>query len=141
MAARTPPAFFSAGKHATHHDGGCARSQRLGNIAREADAAIGDQRYARAAEGGGNAIDGHDLRHADTGDDARGADGAWANADLDGVRSGFDQRQRSCPCGNVSANHVDVWVVLLDPAHALDHAMAVTVRGIDHDGVYTGLDQ
>ena len=32
-------------------------------------------------------------------------------------------------------------IVALDPAHPLDHALAVTVRRIDHDGVHAGLDQ
>jgi hypothetical protein len=31
--------------------------------------------------------------------------------------------------------------LLLDPAHALDHAGAVAVRGVDHDGVDAGLHQ
>ena len=34
-----------------------------------------------------------------------------------------------------------MWVVLLDPAHTLDHAVAVAMRGINHDGVNTGFDQ
>ncbi len=35
--------------------------------------------------------DGGDLRHAGAGDHARGADGARADADLDGVGAGVDQ--------------------------------------------------
>jgi hypothetical protein len=31
--------------------------------------------------------------------------------------------------------------VLFDPAHAVDHALAVAVRGIHHDGIDAGLDQ
>jgi hypothetical protein len=31
--------------------------------------------------------------------------------------------------------------VLLDPAHALDHALAVAVRGVDHHGIDTGSHQ
>ena len=45
------------------------------------------------------------------------------------------------PRGDVAADHVDLRIVLLDPAHALDHAGAVAVRGVDDDHVDAGLDQ
>src|SRR5690606_8110989 len=94
-----------------------------------------------AAQGRGDVVDRGDLGHADTGHDARGADGARADADLDGVGAGLDQRQRGRAGGDVAADHIDLRVVLLDPAHAFDHAAAVAVCGVDHDGVHTGLDQ
>ncbi len=133
--------FLGAGKHAAHHDGRRACGDGLGNVAREADTAVGNQGHARALERLGHAVDGHDLRHAHTGDDARGADRARADADLDGVGTGFDQRQRSRAGGDVAADHVHLRVVLLDPAHAIDHALAVAVRGVHDDGIDPGLDQ
>ena len=42
----------------------------------------------------GHARDRADLRHADAGDDARGADRARSDADLDRVGAGFDQIER-----------------------------------------------
>jgi hypothetical protein len=56
----------------------------------------------------GHVVDGHDLRHAHARHDAGGADGARADADLDGVRAGLDQRQRRRAGGDVAADHVDL---------------------------------
>ena len=89
----------------------------------------------------GHVVDRGDLRHADAGDDARGADRTRADADLDRIGAGLDQRQRRRAGGDVAADHVDLRVVRLDPAHALDHAGAVAVRGVDDDHVDAGLDQ
>jgi len=45
--------------------------------------------------------DGGQLRHPNAGDDARGADRTRADADLDGVRTGLDQRP-----GRLARRHV-----------------------------------
>src|SRR6218665_2458611 len=45
--------------------------------------------------------------------------------------AGLDQRQRSGAGGNVAADHVDLGIVLPDPAHALDHALAVAMGRVD----------
>ena len=57
------------------------------------------------------------------------------------VGPGLDQRPRRRAGGDVAADDVDLGVVLLDPAHALEHALAVAVGGIDHQHVDAGLDQ
>ena len=48
----------------------------------------------RAFERRGDVGDRRDLRHADAGDDARGADRARADADLDRIGARADQIQR-----------------------------------------------
>ena len=130
--------LFGAGEGAAHHHGVGAGGDRLGEVARVAHAAVGDQRHAAAGERLGDGVDRHDLRHADAGDDARGADRARADADLDRVGAGLDQRQRGGAGGDVAADDVDVREVALDPAHALDDAGAVAVRGVDDDDVDAG---
>ena len=70
------------------HDG-------LRDIAGVADAAVGDARHARALEGFGDGRHGRDLRNADAGDDARRADRAGADADLDAVGARVDERFRA----------------------------------------------
>ena len=70
-----------------------ARGERLGDIAGIAHAAIGDQRHV--LERRRDVLDRGDLRHADAGDDARGADRARTDADLDAVRTVVDQRFRA----------------------------------------------
>src|SRR3989344_1219613 len=133
--------FFGACKHATHHHRAGASGQGLGDVAAVADTAVRDQRHACALEGRGDVVDGHDLGHAHTGHDAGGADGSRADTDLDGVRARLDQRKARRAGGDVAADHVDLRVVLLDPAHAVDHALAVAVGRVHHDSVHTGFDQ
>ena len=97
--------------------------------------------YASAGQRSGHVVDRGDLRHADARDDAGGADGARADADLHRVGAGLDQRARGVAGGDVAADHVHRRIVLLDPAHALDHALAVAVRGVDHDHVHARVHQ
>ncbi len=52
--------------------------------------------------------DGADLRHADTGDDARGADGARADADLHRIRAGLHQIARGFGGDDVAADHLQL---------------------------------
>ena len=68
--------LFGAGEHAAHHHGAGAGRDGLGDVARVADAAVGDQRHAAALQRRGHVVDRHDLRHAHAGHDARGADRA-----------------------------------------------------------------
>jgi len=76
-----------------------------------------------------------------TGDDARGADRARTDADLDAVSAGIDQRAGSVGGGDVAADHVDVREGALDPADAFEHALRVAVRGVDDDDVNAGFGQ
>src|SRR5690606_27198877 len=112
-----------------------------GDIARVADTAIGDQRHVGALQRGGDAGDGGDLRHADAGDGAGGADRAGADADLAAVGAGRDQRVGGGAGGDVAADHVDVRVVFLDPLDALEHVAAVGVGGVHHQHVDAGFGQ
>ena len=46
------------------------------------------------------------LRHTHTGDDARGADGARANTDLETIRSGIDESLSAVRCRDIAGNHL-----------------------------------
>ena len=133
--------FLGAGERAAHHHRVGAGGDRLGDVARVADAAVGDQRNAAAGERLRDGVDRHHLRHADAGDDPRRADRARADADLDRVGAGLDEVERGLAGGDVAADDVDVGKVALDPAHALDDAGAVAVRGVDDDDVDAGADE
>src|SRR5205085_1061102 len=133
--------FFRPREHAAHHDGARARRDRLGDVARVADAAVRDEGHAAAGERRGDVVDGGDLRHADARDDAGRADGSGTDADLHRVGADFHQRARGATRGDVAADHVDVGIVLLHPTHALDHALAVAVRRVDDDRIDAGLHQ
>src|SRR5690606_31028738 len=78
-------AFIRAGQERADHDGRRPGGDRLGEIAGELDAAIGDDRnilVARSVDGG---HDGGKLRHTDAGDDACRADRAGTDTDLDRI--------------------------------------------------------
>ena len=51
------------------------------------------------------------------------------------------QRTRCIGRGNVAADDLYVWVVFLDPLHAIQHALRMTMRRIDDDHVHTGFGQ
>ena len=86
-------------------------------------------------------LDRRDLRHAHAGDDARRADRAGADADLDAVGAVVDQRLRAGRGGDVAADHLDLREALLDPRDAVEHALRMAVRGVDDDHVGARLDE
>src|SRR3989344_2574311 len=133
--------FFSTGEHRAHHHAGSTGDDGLGQVTGEPDTAVGDQRNARAFEGLGDVGDGADLRHAHTGDDTRGADRARADTDLDRIRARFGQGLGGSTGGDVAADHLDFREILFDPANAVDHALGVTVGGVDHHHAHTGSNQ
>ena len=85
-------------------------------------------------------VDGRQLRHTDTTDHTRGADRAWSNADLDRIRTGFDEILCRLTRGDVAGNDLDV-VPGLDRLHGLDHIVGVTMCGIDDHQIHFGFDQ
>ena len=52
--------------------------------------------------------DGGDLRHADPGDDARGADRAGAHSHLDGVGSGIDEAAGALGGADIAGNDLQI---------------------------------
>ena len=60
--------------------------------------------------------DGRQLRHADAGDDARGADRAGADADLDAIGAGIDQRLGAVGGGDIAGDDLDVGWKAASPA-------------------------
>ena len=116
--------FFGAGEQAAHHHAVRARDDGLGDVAGEADAAVGDQRHAVRRQRRGDVGDRGDLRHADARDDAGRADRARADADLDRIRAGVDQRQRRLGRHDVAGDDLLVRPLGLDALDRLDHAAA-----------------
>ena len=82
-----------------------------------------------------------ELRHADAGDDAGGADRARTDADLDRVGAGIDQRLGAFGGGDIAGDHLHRIRHALDAGHGVEHAPRMAVRGVDHDEIDSGLDQ
>ena len=84
--------LVGAGEDRAEHDRVGAGGDRLGDVARGDHAAVADHGHAVADGDLGDVVDRGDLRHADAGDDPRGADRARPDPDLDRVGAGVDQR-------------------------------------------------
>ena len=86
-------------------------------------------------------VDRRDLRDAHAGDDARRADPGRADPDLDGVRTGVDQRLGRLAGGDVAGDELELALETADAADHLDHAARVAVRGVDDEHVCARRDQ
>ena len=84
--------LVGAGEQRADHGAVGAGGDRLGEVAGILDAAVADRRHAGGMAGLGGLDDRGELRHADARHHAGGADRARADADLDGVGAGIDQR-------------------------------------------------
>ena len=94
-----------------------------------------------AAAARGAFADRGDHRHADAGDDARRADRAGADADLDRVDAGVDQRFGRRGGGDVAGDQIGVRERAADPRDHVDHALRMAVRGVDDQHVDAGGDE
>ena len=101
-------ALVGAGEQRADHHAVRAAGDRLGEVARIFDAPVADHRHAGRARGLGRLEDRGQLRHADAGDDAGGADRARTDADLDRVRAGVDQRLRALARRHVAGDDRDL---------------------------------
>src|SRR5690348_14658770 len=114
--------LLAAGEEAAQHHARGAGGDRLRDVARVADAAVGDARHVGGGERLGHVLDRGDLRHAHARDDARRADRAGTDADLDAVGAVVDQRLRGVARRDVAADHLHLREALLHPLHAVEHA-------------------
>ena len=135
--------FLAAREGAAEHHGGCAGHEGLGDVAGVVDATVGDARHASGAAGLGGLVHGGELRDADTGDHAGGADGARADADLDGVDAGVDHGLRTLAGGDVAADDVHAIErgIGLQAANHVESQLGLTVGGVDHEHVHAGFHQ
>ena len=81
------------------------------------------------------------LRHADAGDDARRADRAGADADLDPVGAGADQRLGPIGGGDVAGDQRDLVGDALQARDLFEHGLRMAVRGVDDDAIDASVDQ
>ncbi len=133
--------LVDAGEEGADHDDVGAGGDGLGEVAGVLDAAVGDDGDAVLGGGAGGLGDGGDLRHAGAGDHACGADGAGADADLDGVGAGVDEGLGAVVGGDVAGEESYVGEALLDFADGFEDAGGVAVGGVDGEGVDAHVDE
>ena len=133
--------FVDAGEEGAHHADVGSGGDGFGDVAGVLDAAVGDDRNVAFAAGAGGFGDGGDLGHAGAGDHAGGADGAWADADFDGVCAGVDEGEGAVVGGDVAGEEIDVGEAFFAVADGFEDAGGVAVGGVDGEGVYAGFDE
>ena len=132
--------FLGPGEQSADHHRRRAGNQRLADVARVTDAAVRDQ-WNAILQGIRHHRDRGDLRDADAGDDARGTDRTRAHADLDRAGTGIHQRERRITGDDVAADHLQARETFRGPCDAIDHALRMSVRGVDDDDVDASGDQ
>ncbi len=133
--------FLGAGEQRADHDGGGTGRERLGDVARCAQAAIANNRHTLLLRFLGRVHDRGELRHADASDDARGTDRARPDADLEAIRARTDQRLGCFRGGNIAGDHLHRIRQALHPVDRLGDVAVVAVRGVDYDQVAFRIDQ
>ena len=137
---RLAGAFAGACQKRAEHDQVGAGGERFDDVARVADAAVGDDFHAVLAADAGDVLNGGELRHADAGNDAGGADRAGADADFHGAGSGGHEVARALLGDDVSGDdrHVGKRAEFSDHFH---HVAGVASGGVDEQRVRAGIDQ
>ena len=102
----SPGTLLGAREHRSHHHARRAGGERLDDVARILDAAVGDDRnvarpFDRVEHRG-------ELRNSDAGDDARRADRARPDADFHRVDAALDERRRAFARRDVAGDELDV---------------------------------
>src|SRR5207302_414365 len=77
----------------------------------------------------------------DARDDARRADGARSDADLDGVRARIDERASGLGGRDIARDDLAIGPSRLDALHRVEHALRVSVRRVHHHQVDSRLAQ
>src|SRR5581483_1183727 len=121
--------LFGPREHRAEHDRVRAGGDRLRDIARRGDAAVGD--HGHAVRGRRDLVDRGDLRHAYARDDAGRADRPRPDADLQSVRAGVDQCLGRFGGRDVAGDDLELARQSADTLDHLDDAARVAVRGID----------
>ena len=133
--------FFGSCQQRPDHDGRCAPCQRLGNVARRAQATISDHRNARLRGFAGRIHDCRQLRHPHTGDHPRGADRPRPDTDLDPVGARIDQGTRRLCRRHIARDDLNLVAQLADALDGGGDHARMAMRRIDHDQVTFGIDQ
>ena len=85
--------------------------------------------------------DGRDLRHAHTGDDARGADRARADTHLHAISTVVHEGTGRIGGGDIAPHDINPRKVAFHPAHPIEHALRMAVSRVDHDEINPGFHQ
>ena len=126
--------FAAAGQEAAADDG-VGEGEGFHDVAGFGDATVGQEFDVFVFGGGAGDVEGGELGDADAGDDARGADGAGALADFDGIGAAVGEEGDAGGAGNVAGDDGEVGESGADEFDHVADAGGVAVGGRDGDGV------
>ena len=138
---RLARAFLGPRKKASHHHGAGSRRQGFGDVTRELDASVGNDRdpgFLGCARTLGHR---RDLGHTGSRHHARRADGSRPDPHLDAIDPELEEVARAIERGHVAGHQVDLGKFLPQQAHGFQHAGRVPVSRVDHHRVDPGRHQ
>ena len=109
--------FFSASEHAAHHHGVGACGDSLGDVTREANATVSNQRNTCAFKRFSDITNRCNLRNADTSNDTCGANRSRSNTNLHSINAAIGKRLGGSARGDIATDHLQVRIVLFDPTN------------------------
>ena len=84
----------------------------------------------------GYILDGGDLRHAHSCNNARGADRARADSDLYSISSVVNQGLGGGSGSDIAADDLDLGKPFLYPLYPVKYALRMSMRSIHHDDIH-----
>ena len=133
--------FLRSGHQRAHHHARPSGGQRLHDVARIAQSAVGNERHAGALQRTIHVVNGAQLGHANAGHHAGGADAAWTDAHLHRVGTVLHEHAGRLARGHVAHHDVDAAERCLGLAQFLNDATRVAVGRVDDNGVGAGIHQ
>ena len=127
--------FFGTGQHGAHHHGCGTCGDRFGDVTREADTAVRDNRNTGAFQRFNRVRNRRDLRHAYASDDTGGTDRARADTHFHRAATRFRQRASACACCHVTADNLEIRVFSTGFTNTLQNAFGVAVGGVNQQHV------
>src|SRR5699024_9726697 len=127
--------FFGTGQQPADHDRTGASGNRFGQVTGVAYPAVGDQRAIVSLESLHHSGTGANVRHADTRYHAGGTDGTGSDTHFHAIGAGFGQGLGGSTSGDITAGHLNLREVFLDPLHTVNDTLGVAVRGIHDDDI------
>ncbi len=126
--------FAATGQDAAADDG-VGEGEGFDDVAGFGDAAVGEEFDVLLFGGRASNVEGGELGDADAGDDAGGADGAGALADLDGIGTAVGEEGDAGGAGDVAGDDGEIGEGGADEFDHVADPGGVAVGGGDGDGV------
>jgi hypothetical protein len=131
--------FGCAGQQTSHHDSAGTEGQTLDDVSNILDTTIGNAGHAEASSKGTHAVDTSSLGSANGHDFLRDTGASTAHTNTKTINTSGNEGGGLFPRDNVSADHVELRELLLDPLEHLNLVHAVTLAAVQDDNVEAGI--